>query len=263
MNKTVKVTLIVGAILVAIGIILVVIAGFAGGWNLVSSDWEEKVYEAPQDVEITDLDVDFSAGSLEIGFYKGDVIKVEYPENEQVTMRVSVKDNTLHITSVIHWHVQFGWFNPIPATKVYIPYETNLGLKLNIDAGTVTVKAGSFKNIDIKMDAGTLKMSNVFCNNFDVKMNAGTMNLTAIECSVFSANLNAGTLNATHLRCYDANLELSAGTVKVGIDGVKSEYSVLTDVTTGSCNVKSQTGTTLKCVRVKVSAGTAKITFER
>lgn len=261
MNKTIKVTLIVGSILVGIGLIVVLIAGFASGWSFVSYNWKTKVYTSPN-MEITDIDVDFDAGILEIDFYDGAVVKVEYPESEQITTECSVTGQTLSITSVIRWHVQFGRFNQIPTTKVYIPREMQPVLRLRVDAGMVTVKEGSYKNIELNMNAGTLNMDSVNCNNFKVKMNAGLMNLSKIESSVFSANLSAGTLNVTHLKCGNVGVRLSAGSANVGIAGAKADYSITTDVTAGSCNVKNQYGITSKVLRVEVSAGSAKITFD-
>ena len=261
MNKTVKVTLIVGAIIVGIGLIVAVIAGFAGGWNFVSTEWNKKVYEAQPSNEITDIDVDFAAGSLEIGFYEGSVIKVEYPENSQISTEFSVVHNTLKMYSVVRWHVQFGWFNKIPTTKVYIPNDMQPVLRLKVDAGTVTVKAGSYKSVDLRMNAGTLKMDNVDCSAIKIQLDAGTINLSKIECQLFSAVLNAGTLKVTHLKCNDVKLALSAGTARVGIDGKKSDYTIWTDVSAGSCNVKNQNGTIYYNLNVVVSAGSAKITF--
>ena len=262
MNKTIKVTLIVGAVLVGIGLIVFLIGGIASSWNFGSTNWESKVYESESDAEITDIDLDFSAGTLEVQFYDGDVVKVEYGESEQITTECKVVNKTLNITSIVHWHVQFLWFNKIPETKVYIPKNMQLGLKLNVEAGVIRIKEGSFTNVDIKMDAGTLTIDNVKCHNFVVNMDAGTMKLSKVESDKFSARLDAGTLNVTRLQCDDIDLELSAGTVKIGVVGNKSDYTIKTDVSAGSCNVKNQSGTTSKILKVGVSAGTAKITFD-
>ena len=262
MKKSVKIPLIVGAVLICIGLIIVIAVGLLIGWKFETSRWESKVYESDNRVEITDIDLDFSAGSLTVQFYKGNTIKVEYPENNQVTTTFGVTGSTLKIATVVHWRVQFLWFNNIPATTVYIPDGMLVGLKMKVNAGTVTVKTGSYSNVDLKMNAGTLIMDNVDCNGFNVDMNAGTMKLSRIQSATFAADLSAGTLNVTRLKCDDVHLDISAGTAKIGIEGKKSDYSIWTDVSAGSCNVKSQNGATIKKLTVDVSAGTAKITFD-
>ena len=261
MNKTIKVTLIVGAVLVGLGLIIFLVGGFLNGWQFVSTTWEDKIYESESGVEITDIDLEFAAGTLDVQFYDGDVIKVEYAENDQFTTECEVKNTTLKITSIVRWHVQFLWFNKIPTTKVYIPQNLQLGLKLRAEAGVITVKEGTFGNVDIKMDAGTLTMDKVKCNNFVVNMDAGTMKLSKVESNKFSAQLDAGTLNVTSLKCDNVDLELSAGSAKIGIEGKKSDYTIVADVSAGSCNVKNQSGTTSKTLKVDVSAGSVKISF--
>lgn len=263
MSKSIKISLILGSIFVCMGLLVVVIVGFTSGWRFKDVEWESRSYESAVDDEISIIDIDFSAGTLDVDFYDGKVVKVEYPHSERLSTECKVNGNTLQIQSVVRWNVQFWGFNKIPTAKVYIPYDMGVALKMCVNAGTVTVQPGTLNSVDLKMNAGTLSMDNVDCGKFTVEINAGTMNLSKIECDVFSAEMNAGTLKATRLKCSNIKVALSAGTAKIGVEGKKSDYSIWTQVSAGSCNVQSQNGATLDHnLSVVVSAGTVKINFD-
>ena len=278
MKATTKV-IIAGAVLVGIGIVILLVAGFATSWSFDQDvNWEHKTYECEENV--SNLDIDFSAGRIKVEFYDGDKVKVEYAENKRVTTECNVKNQTLKIKSVVHFHVQFWSFNQIPETKIYIPKNMILGLKLNADAGTISIGAGTFADVTVKMDAGTVSLAEVNCNSFDLKMDAGTMNVSQIQCdkfnakldagtmnvskiqcNTFKANLDAGTLKVTSVKCDDIDLDLSAGTIKLGIVGKKSDYTILVDKSAGSCNVSSQSGGS-KRLTVDISAGSVNVSFD-
>ena len=261
MSKTVKVLIITGAVLVCIGIIVVLAIGFTNGWQFSTAKAEYKTYETEMGAEITDIDLDFSAGTLKVEFYDGEVIKVEYPENKQFTTQFKLTNHTLKISNVIHWHVRFLWFNKIPETRVYIPRDLTLGCKMNVSAGVVSFTSGSFANLDIDISAGSITMDNVTCNNFDLEMSAGSVNVSQVRCNMFSADLSAGSLHVKRLECDDIDVDLSAGSATLNIAGSKSDYTIRTDVSAGSCNVGSQSGGS-KRLTVDISAGSVSINFD-
>ena len=261
MSKSLKKMLITGAVLVVIGIIIILAVGFSSGWQFSFANAEYKTYETDAGAEITDIDLDFSAGTLEISFYDGDVIKVEYPETKQITTECKVTGKTLKINTVLHWHVQFLWFNRIPATKVYIPQNMHLGLKMNVSAGSVSINAGEFTDINIKISAGSISMGDTICNSFDLDMSAGAVDVSKITSNSFNADLSAGALNVKGLKCDSIDLDLSAGSVKINVAGKRSDYTIRTDVSAGSCNVSNQSGGS-KRLTVDVSAGSATINFD-
>ena len=241
MNKSLKIMLITGAVLIGIGIIIVLAVGFSSNWQ-VTEKAEYKTYVTEVGAEITDIDLDFSAGPLNVEFYDGDVIKVEYPETKQITTECKVTGKTLKINTVVHWHVQFLWFNRIPATKVYIPQNMHLGLKMNVSAGTVSFGKGEFTDVNVKISAGSISMGDTRCNSFDLTMSAGALNVKSLQSN-------------------SIDLDLSAGSANIKVAGKRSDYTIRTDVSAGSCNVSNQSGGS-KLLTVDVSAGSANISFE-
>ena len=262
MKSAVIKTIIAGAVIFSIGMVILLVAGGLNGWDFnFDGSWETKVYECSKYMSVNDINYEFSAGSLNVEFYDGDVIKVEYPEKKTVTTEFGVTNSTLFIKTVQKRHFNFGWFNKAPETKVYIPQTMQLGLRLTVNAGTVTLGEGTFDSVYVRMNAGVISMENINCDSFDVEINAGTMNVTHLVSETFKAELNAGALNIRALQCDDVDLDLSAGSANIDIAGAKSDYTIRVSVSAGSCNLRSQNGGRKK-LTVDVSAGSATINFD-
>lgn len=266
MNKTVKVTLIVGAVLICIGLITVIVAGIVGGWNFESVQWETKSFTTEIEDDLTDIELEFSAGELKVEFYNGDVIQVQYPHSQAFTTKCSVSGSTLHIeTTKLHWYTSFTWIHKIPETKIYIPEHLQLRLNLTVNAGAVSIGAGTYKAIDVELNAGAVYMYNITCmGNFDVELNAGAMKISRVEClGKFTVDVSAGALDvANGVLGDDIKLNLSAGSVNINIDGEQADYTIITHVSAGSCNLASRSGGS-KRLTVDVSAGSATVNFSK
>ncbi|MCH5156656.1 MAG: DUF4097 family beta strand repeat protein [Clostridiales bacterium] len=279
MTTTVKV-IIAGAVIFSLGMIILIVSGCAAGWSFdYDANWDMKTYECND--PISNVDLEFSAGTLKVQFYDGDVIKVEYPENKQITSNFSVSGQTLKMeTSKLRWHVSLWGLNKIPTTKMFIPQNLQIGWKIKVNAGVVSFESGEYKDVDIRINAGTLSFGDSTFGNLSVQMNAGTTNMEGINCSKvdvdmnagsfnvanivsnsFTADISAGSLNVKKLQCDDIAVDLSAGSANLKIAGKKSDYTIKTDVSAGSCNVKSQSGGS-KRLTVDVSAGSVNISFD-
>ena len=268
MNKTIKATLIVGAVLVCIGLVIVIVAGLVSNWKFQTLEWEYKEFTTSVDEEITDIDLQFNAGKLTVEYYKGNQIKIEYYESSEFTTKCYVSKGTLYIaTTQTRWFTSFTWIKNIPETKMYIPQDMDkesnpMGLRLQVNAGAVSFNAGDFTTVDVELNAGTLTMNNLYCNSFEAEVNAGTLNMSHVETTSFDAEISAGALKANRVKSFDISLDVSAGSASLGVVGSEYEYSITTDVSAGTCNVKNKNGHTLKTLKVSVSAGSVNVTFD-
>ena len=266
MSKRLKATLIAGSIIIAIGLILVAVAGIVPGWKFKTLNWNYNEYTTGIDAEITEIDLQFYAGNLTVEYYNESVIKVEYYQSSEYAIKCYVSNGTLHIsTSQIRW-ANFIWRDKFPETKIYLPQSKSLekkqlNLKLQVNSGSVTFKAGDFGNVEVELNSGSIIMNNLYCNNFNGEINAGILSMDHVECNQYTANVSAGVLNTSRLKCGEVNVDLSVGTANIGIDGKQSDYSIWTSVSAGSCNVQKQNGKTLQSLKVTVSAGSATVTF--
>ena len=263
MTSTVK-AIIAGAIILGIGLAIVLLACGLNGWSFkYDGNWETQKYECAETV--TDIEIDFSAGTLQVGFFDGEQIEVEYATCDKFTTQFNTVNNTLKVsTSPVRWYSTFLWFNNIPTTKMYIPRNWQINFNVVINAGAVSfAEGGSYGNVSVELNAGTINMQGVSCLNCSLEVNAGSMNLTDLTCDKLTCEVNAGAVNVKELKCDSISIEVSAGAANVGVDGQKSEYTIKVKKSAGSCNVTNQTGTDAnKNISVDISAGSVNVSFK-
>ncbi len=271
---------IAGAVIFGIGITIFVIALGVNGWN-IDDDYEMMSYECTE--RNTSLNLDFSAGTLDIDYYDGDKIKIEYPQNENLTANITEKDGTLTYETISPrkwWN--WNWLRRIPTTKILIPKGEVMNFHLDIDAGTVKIADGAYGSFEVEMNAGALDIGNIVCDKLSVEMNAGTIGVKSassskdvrvdvnagtikigsLGCPSFVGNINAGTANIERLQASATVVDISAGTVKLCMVGAKSDYNVVVDKSAGSCNISSQKGSKDLQILAEISAGTLVVKFE-
>lgn len=270
---------IAGAVIFGIGIAIMVITLGVNGWN-IDDDYEMMSYECSEQNSV--LDLEFSAGTLDIDYYDGDTIKVEYPQNKNLTANITEKDGTLTYETISPrkwWN--WNWLRNIPTAKILIPKGDVIDVQLDIDAGTVKIADGAYGNFEVEMNAGTLDIGNIVCDKLSVEMNAGTIGVKSassskdvlmdvsagtikigsLTCPSFVGDVNAGTANIERLQASSTVVDISAGTMKLCMVGAKSEYNVVVDKSAGSCNISSQKGSKDLQILAEISAGTLVVKF--
>ncbi|MDE7348077.1 MAG: DUF4097 domain-containing protein [Clostridia bacterium] len=272
--------MIAGAVILVVGIVILVIALGVHGWQF-DGDYEMKYYECAE--QNTTLNIDFSAGTLEINYYDGEKIKIEYPENKVLTSTISESNGTLSFSTTTKrkWNV-FNWFSKIPEAKIWIPQGDIMNIHLDMNAGTTKFADGEYGDFIIGMNAGTLQIGDVACKKLAVELSAGTLsmknmvsaedvrldlsagtlNIQSLVCPSLIGNVNAGTANISRLNTSSVDVDVSAGTVRLGMVGAKSDYNVAVKKSAGSCNVSNQSGATDKRIKANISAGTLSVSFE-
>ncbi len=271
--------IIAGAVILSLGIVVLVIALGVNNWKL-DGDYEMKEYECVENN--TALDIDFSAGTLEINYYDGDKIKVEYPENKFLSATIAEDNGTLSFSTSIKrtWNL-LSWFIKTPTAKIWIPQGDVMNIQLDMNAGTIKLAGGEYGNLNIKMNAGTFSTGDLECKKLSVDLNAGTLNaqnlvsaedvridlsagninFKSLVCPSVEGNVSAGTANISKLQTNSVDFDISAGTVKLGMAGAKSDYSVAIEKSAGSCNISNQIGTKDLLIEANISAGTFVVNF--
>ena len=271
--------IIAGAVILALGIAIVGIALGVNNWQ-IDGDYEIKYYECVEDN--TTLDIEFSVGTLEINYYDSEKIKIEYPEDKDLSATISENNGTLSFstTNKRAWF-NFGWFKKTPPTRIWIPQGDIMNLDLEMNAGTVKIADGEYGDFDVDMNAGTFSIGDIICKKLSIEMNAGTMNLKnvtseqnveldlnagtmniqSLVCPSFVATVSAGTANINRLQASSTGIDVSAGTVKLGMVGAKSDYYITVDKSAGSCNISNQTGAKDLYIKADISAGNLNVKF--
>lgn len=274
--------IIVGAVILGLGIGVLAVTLGINGWQ-IDSDFEIKTFECQE--KNTTLDIDFSAGSLEINWYEEEFIKIEYPESSIWTSSISESNGTVSFANKgkFKWNNIPSLFVKVPMTKIWIPLGDILNVKLDMSAGTVKLAGGEYDDINIQMNAGTISTTgNISCDKLTVKMSAGTintndvvsehsaeiqlsagsLNIQSLSCPSLDVDVSAGAVNINNLLTPSIDVDLSAGSVKLDIIGAtKSDYNIDVDKSAGSCNITNQKGSTNKSIKADVSAGSLTVKF--
>ncbi|MDE5654684.1 MAG: DUF4097 domain-containing protein [Clostridia bacterium] len=272
--------IIAGAVLLVVGVVILVIALGIYGWQ-IDDDYDMKNYECTE--QNTILDIDFSAGTLEINYYDGEKIKIEYPENKNLSASIVETNGKLSFTTTTKrkWNI-FNWFNKIPTAKIWIPQGEIIDIDLDMNAGVTKVAEAEFGNFNIKMNAGTLQMDNATCKKMSVDMNAGTINvkdvvsaeairidlsagalsIQSLVCPSLVGDISAGSVNISRLQTASVDFDISAGAVKLGMIGAKSDYNIAIQKSAGSSNITNQSGNKDLRIKANISAGSLNVSFE-
>ena len=256
-----KIFLSIGVSVLIIGIIIFIIGLGLNGWNL-RVEYEMKTYTSTADDTI--LDLDLSAGEMNVGFYDGDVIEVEYPDSFPYGYDVGEKDGKLYVHRRSNHFIWFGW-NRIPAVTVRIPNGKVMDLNVDISAGTVRVADGEFASVKTHMSAGTMNLGKLKCGKFVSRLSAGRLDVAGADCTDLDLHLSAGSAKIDNVKCDNIKVKLSAGSVNLGIIGNKNDYEITVDKSAGSCNVSESLTppgfSRSKFLDIDLSAGSVNVSF--
>lgn len=211
---------------------------------------------------IQNIRLDFSVGEIETVFYDSDKIEIDYHTSDIYSVDISEKNGTLNFKLHSLW--KLGWaVIDHPKTTIKLPQNNVYSLELDMSAGSANIGSGNFGNLKLDMSAGKIDIDgNIKCEKLDIDISAGKIDIGSIECSSFTVDLSAGQVGIDRITCPLIDIDLSAGAVNLGVDGVKSEYTIRVDKSAGSCNVHNQTGSdSSKKIDIDLSAGSVNVNF--
>ncbi|MDE6505276.1 MAG: DUF4097 domain-containing protein [Clostridia bacterium] len=259
-------TIIAGAVILGLGIAVLIIALGASGWNVDAafgnSDFEMKTYSSSNKVET--LEIEFYAGTLDIAFYDGEEVKIEYPENKKYSASVEEHDGVLSIsTGKRHWYDWISWgLVKFPVTTIRLPADSKVNLDLHLNAGTVKIADGEYGNTEIYINAGTIEAGEINCNELKVELNAGFISAQKAACNNFSIKMNAGSADINRIYCDNIYTKINAGSMDLEIAGAEKEYGISIKKNAGSCNKSNREGTDPdKKISGEINAGSLDINF--
>lgn len=249
---------IIGIVIIAIGAGILITTLAVNGWS-VSPNYTLTTVTAEQDN--TAVEIDAGLGAIKTEFYDGEKIEITYPVSKVYKTEITERDGKLTYAVKNKWYASFFNFSATPETVIKLPKNKVFEMKIDLGAGTVNLTGGVYANLDIDVSAGRLDAAGVTCERLDCDVSAGTVKLDGVNCSVLNCDVSAGKLEINSLICPDIDADVSAGRLEISVDGTKSEYTIISSVSAGSCNVSDQTGTTGKKLKVDCSAGSIDVSF--
>lgn len=281
MKRGIK-AIIAGVIIAVGGIIMLVCALGASGWDIQQvNDWEVETKNF--ETKITKLKMEVNVGKVIIT-PGTDKVVVTYEYNDVYQPQIEQNNDVLSIqTAKRHWYqlIQFG-FVDAPTMQIEIPQGWLSEMDLILNAGSLQVDTGDWGQlIEVQVNAGAANFGEVTTEIINVDINAGAFNAKKIASNKVDCDISAGAFNCKEIICEQFDCDISAGAVEVGkldsakIDlsvsaggatlslvGTKTDYNIKVDKSAGSCNVTSQTNVNAtRKLDIDVSAGSANIKF--
>ncbi|MDE7300933.1 MAG: DUF4097 family beta strand repeat-containing protein [Clostridia bacterium] len=236
---------------------------------------------------VTSIDVSIAAGEAEC-VYSDEVefLTVEYFNSDEFGYSTSMTDGKFTLsptkrTGGLIWNIAMsirGW--DVPKITIKIPAAQKVDAEIKLSAGTFGLGDGEYGNVTLKLSAGKLTTGALVCENYTANVSAGEL-ISSATCKVMTLKLSAGSITLGKCAAENCTAKLSAGSLEIGeltapqlgvtvsagsfqanVKGNQGDYTVLTDVSAGNCNLHSQVGTdSTKTINVNVSAGSAMINF--
>ena len=227
MKMSVKISLIVAASLVVLGVAIFVIAMSINGWDfkkLSGGGLESKTYE--EIGEFSNISVTTTIEDIEFMPFDGENCKVVCTERNKVSYSVAVANQTLEIKRQDDraWYEKLFNFGD-EKMIVYLPNAEYSALSIVCSTGDIAIpKDFSFESIDVKLSTG------------DIECFASAKNLIKITASTGNIDIENLTVGA---------LDLSVTTGKISIQSVNCNGEVKIGVSTGDTELSSLTCTDL------------------
>lgn len=280
MSKTVKISLIAAAVLVALGLIVFVIVMTVNGWNFSKNS---ALYET-NEYEITDGfdDLSINTETADIVFLPSDDerCRVVCFERKKEKHSASVKNGvlTIKVDDERKWYDR--WFSisfKSPEITVYLPrseyaslvikestgsidipgdFKFN-GIDISASTGDVDCRASSSDSIKIRLSTGDVLIKNLSAKEIDVTTSTGGITVSAVNCDGnVTVNVSTGKVKLTDVRCRNLISNGSTGTALLKNVIAVGEFSISRstgDVGFDGCDAAE--------ISVKTDTGDVKGTF--
>lgn len=278
--KAIMKGLIAGIVIILVGVALLIGAIALNGWRWpFHVEYETREWQSTG--ELRALDVTVNYGELKTQFYEGDCVKIVYPYADQYPSDISEENGTVSFANQsVKWY-QFGiWATDMPQITLFLPQDSVPKLSVEVRAGSCTIAAGAYGDVEAEVKAGVLQIGDIVCSSLQCEVKAGTLKIDKVECSSLRCEVSAGLLDIAAADCSSLlcevsagklavrnvvsptiSAEVSAGSLELAVKGDVGEYTIRKNVSAGSCNLENRVGTTDKTITVEVSAGSASVTF--
>ncbi len=254
----------------------------AYGYEIIE---ETKTFEA---ININELKVDMVYGDIIVNIVEQEEISITHKSIEENVYIITIEDNKIIVTQNISEENGFVYHIDFKRTMTYINNDIVINLpnkeyekmeikniagtfKLNnvmvneldlsIVTGNIEVANAEIKKADLNVTTGNLIVSNSNIEELTSKTITGNINLTNVISNIINAKSTTGNLHFTSLESSDITFNAVTGNIKGSIKGIKEEYNISINKTTGNSNIGNQKGTTASSISASIVTGNIKIEF--
>ncbi len=260
MNKTVKIILIVAAILLPVGVIITIFGMLSGGgegWGLDVSGGEAKVItkNVEESVDLAEFDsLMVETSSADVIVMRGDSYKIEYTTREGREPIIEEEGGKLTVKQAPMGLVLFD-FNFGSVGNKYVIYVPDNGKTIDLDvvtssgdimldrinaSGSVVVSSGDVvlndikgESINVQTSSGDINIDKGEYKGVDFKATSGDVNLLRVMSDTISCKTSSGDIDIYDSETDELSCDATSGEVTVQLNGDPEEYSYDVHVSSG------------------------------
>lgn len=268
MGISAGVTLLIGAMLVAIGIGM---GGLKKTYEktvdflnldlVINPQMEEMEYTVIDEFTIADIETEVG----DINILIGDEFAIEYSVYGELDYNIS--DGVLCITESDNNRINIGlsFINNDSYINIYIPDEVTLDeMKITSDVGGVECKGFAVSNVDISSDVGDILLTDMIVDNLIIEVATGDFTFTGDINQTASISSDVGGVELTGNLLTDIDIKSDVGDVELTTyyNSKAYDYDISTDV--GDSIVNKDGGK--ECdegynITIQCDVGDVKLTF--
>ncbi len=257
--------IIVGAVLLAIGVVTLKITGSE---RYVSYEDINQSFDGSQ---VEALELNIGSGIFKIETTDSNEIRIE-GSNVPTDSYTFSCDNSVFSIDVkefkwYEWYktgsIRIGSKDNTPTITVYIPDKEYSGLNIDMGAGECTISNLTCKSADIDFGAGEGTFNRLtVLESADIDCGAGESNF--IDCNLGGGSIDCGVGDLNFSGKVSGNLDVDGGVgdCTLKIDGYKGDYDITTDGGIGDIEISgsnnSDSGISEK-IKIDVSCGVGDI----
>lgn len=243
MCKTIKIWIIISAVLIALGILTICAGLFIFKYDFKELDtvkYVKKTYEIGD--EFTEISADIKDSAFELILSDDGSQRIECYESDRVKYEVSVENGVLEVKErdSRKWYDYIGVSFGSCKTKIFLTGTEYGKLKIGNKAGAVSVPCGLiFDSIEIDMSAGSVTCGASSKGAIEISNSAGGIKLSSLEAKNIKISSKTGSLNVEKINV-EGKMEINGSTGSANIADVTCQ-ELEADYKTGSITLKNVT----------------------
>lgn len=247
MKKKLKIFIVTGLCLIALGIVVFVIGFGIVGFNvsaLSNVTSEMKHYQETDGANIHTVKIDYDISDIEVVF--GDQLKIDYPKRykkngkllSDVTIKEDKETGELTIKERSRFTISIVNFSDETLTLT-LPQDRMFTLNIKTHTGDITIPAGGkYTSLNIDTHTGDISLGKSECTlGLDIETDTGDVKISEFTGKYITVETDTGDVSVNHCTVLEKiSLETDTGDIKTS--GTVKTTDFFIEVNTGDVRLK-------------------------
>lgn len=235
MNKGMKRTAIIAALLIVLGTAIFVVSGGIVNFKELQGFNEEpiqRIYDAK--ATVSEITVDVENAKIAVIPSNVDKVKITYDESYDNQYQLSVNDNVLKMDenkfkfNFFDFHGLFNIFNSAATLTIEVPKDAKLssGSIVTVN-GTVNIRGFDVKMLNVRTVNGKITIEKIKTSDLNLNTVNGGIDFTEVNASAIKAETVNGPILGANPIFKSVNLKTINGSMTMTeVNGLPSDYNI-------------------------------------